>query len=109
MGSSVKPLAVGLIQHRVHAPELSRSRSRVALAAYAHRAGFCLLRTFELDGNAVRDDLEFTALISAAGDTGARVVIILGDPGPARVARMSSRAGLRLLAVPADGPVRRAC
>ncbi|MDQ1292639.1 MAG: hypothetical protein QG608_519 [Actinomycetota bacterium] len=109
MGSSVKPLAVGLIQHRAHAPELLRSRSRIALAAYAHRAGFCLLRTFELDGNAVRDDLEFRALIAMAGDSGARVVIIFGDPGPARVAVMSRRAGLRLLAVPVDGPVRRAC
>jgi len=109
MGTSVKPLAVGLVQHRTHAPELARSQSRVALAAYAHRAGFCLLETFELDGNAVRDDLEFESLLDTARSTGARVVIILGDPGPTRVSGMSTRAGLRLLAVPVDGSVRRAC
>jgi hypothetical protein len=100
--SSLKPLAVGLVQVSSRATEPIRSQARVALAAYAHKEGYCLLETFELDGNAVRDELSLNALHELAGRTGARVLLTRGRPDPVRVQSLTRSRGMRIHAMPGD-------
>jgi hypothetical protein len=102
MPSSVKPLAVGLV-HLIHpSTEPNRSQARVALAAYAHREGYCLLETFELNGNALRDELALEALDELASRTGARVLLVRGRADLERIAPLAGRSGLRVHAMPGD-------
>jgi hypothetical protein len=102
----IKPLTVGLIQHRPHASELIRGRARVALAAYSHRKGYCLLETFELDGNPLRDDLALNALASLVAKERIRVVITPGRLSRASVASLARQPGIRLHVMPGEPVIR---
>ncbi len=50
------PLAIGMLHIGPNTSVRQRSRARVRLGAFAYREGYPLMETFEIDGQALRDD-----------------------------------------------------
>jgi hypothetical protein len=100
--ASVKPLALGLVRHPRHASELVRSRARVSLAAYAHRQSFCLLETFEIDGNPLLDELATARFAAMLARQRPRIVLTHGQLSAQAIRNMALQARLRVQVIAVD-------
>ena len=75
---SSRPLEVGVVHAGAHAQLLERTEARIALALFANDEGYALAETFEVDGNAVRDEVTLQAVSALAERLDAEALIVSG-------------------------------
>jgi hypothetical protein len=73
-----RPLAVGILRAERYASVSTRSRMRVALALFANDEGYALAETFEVDGNAMRDEATMRGVAELAERLDAEALIVSG-------------------------------
>ena len=91
---------MGLIRHPAHATEVQRNNARIGVALHAHREGYALVRTFELNGDDRADAAALKALTDAAANREVTAVVVSGLNRTAPAVAVAQRAGLRVLALP---------
>jgi hypothetical protein len=96
----VRPLAVGLVRHDEPDCEPRRRQACLGLAARAHREGYTLLQTFELDGSTLRDDMALAGLADLTARREVSVVLAAGLLSEALLRELRDRRHLRVLALP---------
>jgi hypothetical protein len=62
----VRPPILGLIKHPAQATEIQRNNARIGVALHAHREGFALVKTIELDGDDRADAVALKDLTDVA-------------------------------------------
>jgi hypothetical protein len=95
----VRPMAVGLVRHDEPDSEPRRRRACLTLAARAHREGYTLLQTFELDGSTLRDGIALAGLADLTARNEVSVVLAAGPLGEPLLRELRERANLRVLAL----------
>jgi hypothetical protein len=96
----VRPPILGLIRHPAHSTELQRNNARIGVALHAHREGFALVKTIELNGDDRADAVALQDLTSIAANRNVTAVVVSGLGRNAPAVAVAQRAGLRVLALP---------
>ena len=100
MSRGKRPVALGLVHHRVFASDAERRRIRIAIALTAGTEGYSLAEIIEVDGVGVTEDSALATLDHLSGDLDARALFVLGTCDQERVGGIASRRRLRVIPVP---------
>lgn len=98
----VRPLAIGLVRHGDPDCEPRRRQACLSLAALAHREGYTLLQTFELDGSALRDRIALAGLADLTARSEVSVVLAAGPLPEPLLRDLRERRKLQVVALPAS-------
>lgn len=96
----MRPPILGLIRHSAQSTEIQRSNARIGVALHAHREGFALVRTFELNGDDRADAVALKDLADVAASKHVTTVVVSGLGRTSPAVAVAQRAGLRVVALP---------
>lgn len=99
MSRGKRPVALGLVHHRIFSSDAERRRIRISLALKASLEGFALAEILEVDGGGVTEDTALASLEHLAEEFRARAVLVAGPCDRERVLGIAARRRLRVIVV----------